>query len=38
VLLFGNIPIYRGETVGSYPLVFNAIMNYEHLRPALPAK
>jgi len=34
VLLFGNIPIYRGETVGSYPLVFNAIMNFDHLRPA----
>jgi len=34
VLLFGNNPIYRGETVGSYPLVFNAIMNFDHLRPA----
>ncbi len=32
VLLFGNLPIYRGETIGSYPLVFNAIMNFEHLR------
>ncbi len=32
VLLFGNLPIYRGETVGTYPLVFNAIMNFEHLR------
>jgi len=37
VLLFGNIPIYRGETVGSYPLVFNAIMNFDHLRPAVAA-
>ncbi len=35
VLLFANNPVYRGETVGSYPLVFNAIMNYDHLsRPA----
>jgi hypothetical protein len=34
VLLFGNYPIYRGETIGSYPLVFNAIMNYQNLTPA----
>jgi hypothetical protein len=32
VLLFGNNPVYRGETVGSYPLVFNAILNYQHLQ------
>lgn len=32
VLLFGNNPIYRGETIGSYPLVFNAIMNFDHLQ------
>ena len=31
VLLFGNNPIYRGETIGTYALVFNAIMNYQHL-------
>jgi hypothetical protein len=31
VLLFGNNPIYRGETVGTYPLVFNAILNFQHL-------
>lgn len=31
VLLFGNNPVYRGETVGDYPLVFNAIMNFDHL-------
>jgi hypothetical protein len=30
VLLFANNPVYRGETVGSYPLVFNAILNYQH--------
>ena len=31
VLLFANNPVYRGETIGSYPLVFNAILNYQHL-------
>jgi hypothetical protein len=31
VLLFGNNPIYRGETLGTYALVFNAILNYQHL-------
>jgi hypothetical protein len=31
VLLFGNNPIYRGETIGTYGLVFNAILNYGHL-------
>ena len=31
VLLFANLPIYRGETVGSYPLVFNAILNFRNL-------
>jgi hypothetical protein len=31
VLLFGNNPIYRGETVGTYALVFNAILNYHQL-------
>jgi hypothetical protein len=31
VLLFGNNPIYRGETVGTYALVFNAILNYQQL-------
>jgi hypothetical protein len=30
VLLFGNNPIYRGETIGSYALVFNAILNFGH--------
>ncbi len=35
VLLFANNPIYRGETIGSYALVFNAILNFDHLsRPA----
>ena len=31
VLLFGNNPVYRGETIGSYALVFNAIVNFGHL-------
>jgi hypothetical protein len=34
VLLFANNPIYRGETIGSYPLVFNAILNFDHLSQA----
>jgi hypothetical protein len=34
VLLFANNPVYRGETVGDYPLVFNSILNFQHLRPA----
>ncbi len=31
VLLFANNPIYRGETIGSYGLVFNAILNHDRL-------
>jgi hypothetical protein len=31
VLLFGNNPVYRGETVGTYAMVFNAILNFQHL-------
>ncbi|MGB6191940.1 MAG: M14 family zinc carboxypeptidase [Terracidiphilus sp.] len=31
VLLFGNNPIYRGETIGTYGLVFNAILNHGRL-------
>lgn len=31
VLLFGNNPVYRGETIGTYAMVFNAILNYQHL-------
>ena len=31
VLLFANNPVYRGETIGSYPLVFNAIINFKYL-------
>lgn len=31
IVLFATNPIYRGETVGSYFLVFNAILNFDHL-------
>jgi hypothetical protein len=31
VVLFGNNPVYRGETIGSYSLVFNTIMNFDNL-------
>jgi hypothetical protein len=30
-LLFAINPIWRGETIGSYGLVFNAILNYDRL-------
>lgn len=38
VLLFASNPIWRGETIGSYPLVFNAIVNFDRLDtpPAQP--
>jgi hypothetical protein len=36
VLLFGNNPIYRGETIGTYGLVFNAILNHDHLAQSHP--
>jgi hypothetical protein len=40
VLLFANNPVYRGETIGTYGLVFNAILNYQQLAhlPATPEK
>ena len=31
VVLFANNPVWRGSTVGSYTLVFNAIMNFDSL-------
>jgi hypothetical protein len=31
VVLFANNPIWRGETIGSYPLVFNTILNFDNL-------
>ena len=31
VVLFANNPIWRGETIGSYVMVFNAILNFDNL-------
>ena len=31
VVLFGNNPLWRGYTIGSYFLVFNALLNFDHL-------
>jgi hypothetical protein len=31
VVLFANNPMYRGATIGSYFLVFNALLNYDRL-------
>jgi hypothetical protein len=31
VVLFSFNPMWRGETVGSYPMVFNAIMHFDNL-------
>ena len=31
VILFANNPMYRGETIGSYFLVFNTLLNFDRL-------
>lgn len=31
VVMFGSNPMYRGETIGSYPMVFNAMLNFDNL-------
>jgi Zinc carboxypeptidase len=31
IVLFSNNPIYRGETIGSYSLVLNTILNFDNL-------
>ena len=31
VVLFGNNPMYRGETIGSYFMVFNTLLNFDNL-------
>ncbi len=31
VVLFANNPIYRGETIGSYSMVFNTLLNFDSL-------
>ena len=38
VLLFANNPIWRGETIGSWPLVFNALVNFDRLDAAPAAR
>ena len=30
-VIFANNPIYRGETIGGYFMVFNAILNFDNL-------
>jgi hypothetical protein len=40
VLMFANNPMWRSQTQGSYFLLFNALLNYDHLdagRTAAPA-
>jgi hypothetical protein len=34
ILLFANNPIWRHETQGSFSLLFNAMMHFQHLDPA----
>ena len=31
VVLFGPNPMYRGETIASYAMVFNTILNFDNL-------
>ena len=31
VVLFANNPIWRGETIGSYFMVFNTMLNFDNL-------
>ena len=31
VILFGNNPVWRGYTIGSYPLVLNALLSFDRL-------
>ena len=31
VLVFSPNPVWRGETKGSYAMVFNAILHFDHL-------
>ncbi len=37
VLMFANNPMWRSETHGSYFLIFNAMLNYQHLDAGRPA-
>jgi hypothetical protein len=38
IVLFANNPMWRGETMGSYFLVFNAMLNFDHLDAGSAAK
>ncbi len=38
VVLFANNPMWRGETMGSFFLVFNAMLNYDHLNAGKTAQ
>jgi len=31
IVVFANNPIYRGETIGSYFMVFNSILSFDNL-------
>jgi zinc carboxypeptidase len=31
IILFSNNPVWRGQTIGNHFLVFNAILNFDHL-------
>jgi len=37
IVLFANNPMWRGETQGSYFLIFNILLNYDHLGAGRPA-
>jgi hypothetical protein len=37
VLMFANNPMWRNETHGSYFLIFNAMLNYDHLSAGVQA-
>src|SRR5215813_12727925 len=37
VVLFANNPMWRAETMGSFFLVFNAMLNYDHLNAGFAA-
>ena len=36
VVMFANNPMWRNETQGSYSLLLNAILNWDHLSAGLP--
>jgi hypothetical protein len=38
VILFANNPIYRWQTFGEHPMVFNALMFWNDMASVAPAK